>query len=327
MGKERKSIFSLDWLKSHGLEAAGYGGLLFCVIFFTILTPVFGESIWSVAKINTLISNVIVLALMAVGAVFVYALGSMDISIGKQVGLYATIMVVMENATGSLVLGILLALIIAAVIGVINGATGELLHIHPIISSLVFMMVLSGVSSITYTSLGTRNIALKTIDHHIFKNTWVMLAVLVIEVIIICYLFNYTKFGKSARAIGANPLAAGQSGINLLKYKVIAYVIMGVCVVAAAIFQMGYTGSASDSTGTGYEMNVMVALILGGMPLSGGMRARVSCAVLGAFTYSLLNVGLPMIGIPVNQVNLIKAIVFIIVVMITCRKSKGILPR
>lgn len=74
-------------------------------------------------------------------------------------------------------------------------------------------------------------------------------------------------------------------------------------------------------------MNVMVALILGGMPLSGGMKSKVSCAVVGAFTYSLLNVGLPMIGIAVNQVNFIKAIIFIIVVLITCRKSKGILPR
>lgn len=102
---------------------------------------------------------------------------------------------------------------------------------------------------------------------------------------------------------------------------------MGVCVVIAAIFQMGYTGSASDSTGTGFEMNVMVALILGGMPLSGGMKSKVSCAIFGAFTYSLLNVGLPMIGIPVNQVNLIKAVIFIVVVLITCRKSKGTLPR
>ncbi len=327
MEKGTKRIFSLNWLKAHASEVAGYGGLIFCIIFFTILTPIFGESIWSASKLSTLISDVIVLALMAVGAVFVYSLGSMDISIGKQVGLYATLMVALGNATGSLVWGILLSIVISVVIGVINGATGELLHIHPIISSLVFMMILGGVSSITYTKLGSRNVGLKTIDYHVFKNTWVMVAVLVIEVLVVLYLFNFTKFGKNAKAIGANPLAAEQSGINLIKYKMIAYIIMGICVVVAAVFQMGYTGSASDSTGTGYEMNVMVALILGGMPLSGGMKSRVSCAILGAFTYSLLNVGLPMIGIAVNQVNLIKAIIFIIVVLITCRKSKGTLPR
>ncbi len=175
--------------------------------------------------------------------------------------------------------------------------------------------------------MGSRNVALKSFDHHIFKSPVLMVIVLVIEVIIITFLFNYTKFGKNAKAIGANPVAAEQSGINLVKYKMIAYVIMGVFVVVAAIFQMGYTGSASDSAGTGFEMNVMVALILGGMTLSGGMRSRVSCAVLGSFTFSLLNVGLPIIGIPVDTVNLIKGIIFIRVVLITCRKSKGTLPR
>lgn len=324
---EKTTIFSKAWLKTHGTELAGYGGVVFCLIFFTILTPIFGESIWSASKISTLISDVIVLALMSVGAVFVYALGSMDISIGKQVGLYATLIVVVGNATGSLLGGILLSFLISVLIAVVNGATGELLHIHPIISSLVFMMVLGGISSITYNNLGSRNVALKTIDYHTFKNPVLMVVVLVAETLIVYFLFNYTRFGKNARAIGANPLAAEQSGINIIKYKICAYVIMGVCVVIASVFQMGYTGSASDSTGTGFEMNVMVALILGGMPLNGGMKSRVSCALLGAFTYSLLNVGLPMIGIPVNTVNFIKAIIFIIVVLITCRKPKGVLPR
>ncbi|MBQ9032344.1 MAG: ABC transporter permease [Parasporobacterium sp.] len=320
-------VFSKDWFRTHGAALAGYGGVLFCIVFFSITTPLFGESIWSASKLSTLISDVIVLAILSVGAVFVYSLGSMDISIGKQVGLYATIIVAVTNSTGSLILGILICLVIAVFIGIVNGATGELLHIHSVVSSLVFMMVLGGISTLIYNNMGSRNVALKSFDHHIFKNVWLMVIVLVVEVLIVTFLFNYTKFGKNARAIGANPVAAEQSGINLVKYKVIAYVIMGVFVVVAAIFQMGYTGSASDSTGTGFEMNVMVALILGGMPLSGGMKSRVSCAVLGSFTFSLLNVGLPMIGIPVNTVNLIKAIIFIIVVLITCRKSRGVLPR
>ena len=131
----------------------------------------------------------------------------------------------------------------------------------------------------------------------------------------------------AAKAIGANPTAARQSGINLVQYKVYAYIIMGVCVVLAALFQMGYTASASDSTGTGFEMNVMVALILGGMPLSGGMKSKVSCAIVGSFTYALLSVCLPMLGVAANQVFVIKAVLFLIVVVLTCCKKTGVLPR
>lgn len=324
---EHKKINKQGFLKAHIADLASYGGLIVCLIIFSVVPPFFGEKLWSAAKLSTLISDVIVMALMAVGAVFVYALGNMDISIGKQVGLYATLMVLLGNATGSLIPGILVALAISVVIAVINGATGELLHIHSVISSLVFMMVLGGVSSITYTKLGSRNISLRTIDYSVFKSPWVMLVVLVVEIIVVVYLFNYTRFGKNARAIGANPEVARQCGIHLVKYKVICYIILGICVVVASVFQMGYTGSASDSTGTGFEMNVMVALILGGMPLSGGMKSKVSRAVVGAFTYSLLDVGLPLIGVAPNQTFLIKAIIFIVVVMITCRKPKGTLPR
>lgn len=325
--KNEKNSSALAWIAKHSSQFAAYCGLLFCVVLFSILTPMFGDSIWSPAKLATLISNVIVMALLSVGAVFVYALGNMDISIGKQMGLYATLTVVLGNMTGSLLPGILLSLVIAVVIGIANGATGELLHIHPVVSSVVFMMVLGGINSITYNSLGSRNVALKTIDHHIFRETWLMVLILVAEIAVVAYLFNFTKYGKNAKAIGANPTAAQQSGINLVKYKVIPYIIMGVCVVVASLFQMGYTGSASDSTGTGYEMNVIVALVLGGMPLSGGMRSRVASAVVGSFTLALLTVGLPMVGVQANQVFVLKAIIFLIVVLMTCRKKSGTLPR
>ncbi len=324
---EKKNSSVVSWVKSHGSDLAAYGGLLVCIIIFTVVPPFFGESLWSAAKLSTLMSDVIVTALLSVGAVFVYALGSMDVSIGGQVGLYATLMVVLGNMTGSLIPGILLSLVIALFIGAMNGGTGEVLHIFPIISSVVFMMVLNGLKTIIYTNLGSRNITLSGIDYRVFKNPVLMLVVLVVEVVICTVLFNYTKIGKNAKAIGANPEAARQSGINLILYRVLPYLVLAVCIVVASIFQMGYTGSASDSTGTGFEMNVMVALILGGMPLDGGMRSKVSKAVIGAFTFSLLDVGLPLIGIPSNVTFFVKAVIFIVVVLITCRKKTGTLPR
>ena len=154
-----------------------------------------------------------------------------------------------------------------------------------------------------------------------------MVAVLAVETLLVAFMFNDTRLGKYTKAIGANAVVARQSGANIVRCKIMAYVVMGVCTVAASLFQMGYTGSASDSTGTGFELNVMIALILGGMPLSGGMRSRVSSALIGAVTFSLLNVGLPLIGVPVNLTFMIKALIFIIVVLITCRKRSGVIPR
>ncbi len=317
----------INVIKQNGQSISVYGGLIACLILFTIFPPLRGENLWTAAKLSILMSDVIVLALLSVGAIFIYSLGSMDISVGKQVGVYATIMVVMGNRTGSMVPGILICIVIAIVIAAINASAGDLLNIHPIISSLVFMMVLGGISSIVYNTIGSRNVSLRTVDYSIFKNPWFMLAVLVIEFIVVAYFFNFTKYGKYARAIGANPAVARQCGINIMRYKIISYMFMGAAIVLASMFQMGYTGSASDATGTGFEMNVMVALILGGMPLSGGMKSRVVYAVVGALTFSLLNVGLPMMGAQPNQVFIIKGLIFLVVVLLTSRKASGVLPR
>lgn len=323
--KEKQTL--VQWLKKHGSTAASLGGLIFCIIFFTIGTGMKGESIWSGDKLATLIGDVIVTALMAVGAVFIYSLGNMDVSIGRQVGLYCTLLVLIGNATGSLLLGILACIVIAVIIGIINGAAGELLHMYSVISSVVFMMVISGITTIIYSNVGSKNIILSGIDLSFFRSPVNMVIVLVIEYLIIGYFFYFTKFGKYARAIGANQQAAAQSGVNIIKYRVIPYVFLSFCLVTASLFQMGYTGAASDATGTGFEMNVMVSLILGGMPLKGGMKSRLSCAVIGALTFSLLAVGLPIIGVPTRMTFMIKALIFLVVVLITCRQKSGPLPR
>jgi ribose transport system permease protein len=325
--QKESSVSIKEWVGKNASTIASYGGLIFCIILFSIITPIKGDSIWSSEKLATLMSDVIVTALMSVGAVFIYALGNLDISIGKQIGLYATVMVTLGNATNSLLLGIVVSIVLSMIIAVINGASGPLLNIIPIIPSVVVMQVLSGIITIVFSLLGTRSITLKTIDFSIFKSPILMLVVLTIEVIVAVFLFNYTKIGKYAKILGANKEAARQSGVSMVKYRVICYIVAGICFVIAAVFQMGYTGSASDSTGKGFEMNVMIAMILGGMSISGGMRSRISAAIVGAFTFSILDVGLPLIGLPTRMTFIVKAIIFLIVVLITSRKKDGTLPK
>ncbi len=311
----------------HGATIASYSGLLFCIILFTVVTPLRGQSIWAPEKLSTLMSNVIVTALMSVGAVFIYSLGNIDISIGNQIGLFSTIMILVGNATDSLFLGIVICLFLSVIIAVINGASGPVFNIIAIIPSVVIMQVLSGINTIMYTNIGSRSISLKTIDTSLLRSPYFMFAVLVAEILVAYFLFNYTKIGKYAKMLGANKVTAQQSGVSMIKYRIICYVIAGFSFVLAAIFQMGYTSSASDTTGTGYGTNVMIAIILGGMPVSGGMRSRISAAVVGALTFSLLDVGLPLMGVPTRMTFIVKSLIFLIVVLATSRKKNGVLPK
>lgn len=323
---ETKKLTPLDWIKRHTDLLACFGGFVFCVVLFTVLTPMFGESIWSNTKLRTILVNAIVLALLSVGAVFIYALGCMDVSVGAQVCLYATLMVLVANATNSIVLGVVVCMLLSIVVSSINGATSILLNIPSTISSVVLNMIIGAANGIIFNSLGSRNVTLQTVDNSLFRTSWFMVVALVMETITVGYLLNYTKYGKYAKAIGANPVSAEQCGINLVKYRVISYIIFGFCTVIASLFQMGYTGSSSDTLGAGFAMNIIIALVLGGMPLSGGMRSRLSSAIVGSFTVALLSTGLPMIGVAPNMVNFFKALLFLTIVLFTSRKKDGILP-
>ena len=126
---------------------------------------------------------------------------------------------------------------------------------------------------------------------------------------------------------GANEKTTEQCGVNTTKWKVVAYMVFGVCVAIASVFLLARTGSAGKGTGSTYAMDIMLCIILGGMPLSGGMSSKVRCAVIGTLTYVLLSNGLTLSGVDIQTIHIIKAVIFLCIVLLTCRGKSKILPR
>ncbi len=281
--------------------------------------------LFSPYNIRIVLQQTVALSIVCIGAVFIFSLGNMDISIGACIGLCTLIEAMVINATGSLFLGFLLALLLALTFGAINGAVSTWLGLPSVITSLFLMFVGGGFQTIITMKTNTIKV---DYDFSLFKETWFQILALVVIFAIAYYVFYYTKLGKYTCSIGANASCASQSGISIMKYKVYAYLILGVCIAIASVFVLSRTASSSRLTGDGYHMDVMVALILGGMPLSGGMKSKLSSALLGPFTYILLTNGLTLSGVSVNQVPFIKAVIFAILVIITCSKKENkVLPR
>nr|MCR5755512.1 hypothetical protein [Acetatifactor sp.] len=163
-----------------------------------------------------------------------------------------------------------------------------------------------------------------------FKSNFLipLIAMLVVSLIGV-FLFNYTKLGKYCRAIGDNPLCAEQSGANVAKIKFWCYSIAGICVGIASVFLLARSGNVGKNIGAGTEMDVMVAVILGGMNLNGGAKSRVSAAIVGTITYLLLSNGLTIAGVSQAYISLIKCAIFIVIIGITLRQKKSVveMPR
>jgi len=312
-----------EWLSNHAGDVLSYGGLILCIVFFAILSQ---GKLFNAYNIKILVQAACVYSIIAMGAIFIYSMGYMDISIGSQVGVYCILCIIVTNATGSLLAGFLVILALALVCGLINGYVAVMLGLPSIVTSIFLMSIFGGAQLILMEKLAINSISIER-DMKFFKSTGFMAFVIVIIALIAIYLYKFTELGEYVKSIGANETATAFSGINTTKWKVLAYIFFGVCVAVGAFMLTARTGSAGQGTGTGYAMDIMVALLLGGMPLSGGMKSKISSSLIGSFTYVILSNGLNLAGVKTEYSYIIKALVFMIVILVTCRKKDGVLPR
>ena len=326
MEKEKNKTAS--WLKGHVYDVAAYAGLVITIILFLIFS---GDKLMYNA--TTVLQTVAPYAIISLGAVFVYSMGFMDVSVGQQVGVYAILYILISNKIGGTTAGVAVAFIVVLAIalacGAFNGAVAVWLGLPSIVTSLFLMFFFTGAQLLLMEGTGNTSISIQAKIKPMDRNQYTLMLIIAIAVVavLVTYIFKYTKFGKYTKAIGANEIAAEQSGVNTTKWKVFAYMAFGVTVAIGAFIMLTRTGSAGKGTGTGFAMDVMICLILGGMPLSGGMKSKVSSALVGTFTYVLLSNDLTTMGVDLNMINFLKAVIFIIIVMITCRKRDGVLPR
>ncbi len=295
-------------------------GLVFVVVFFEIIT---GGRLLTSQNIVVLTNQVLYVLIIAMGAIFVYAHGNMDISIGGMFGMGMLIGTLTINATNSALLGLIAILIFCTLIGVINGFLQDNFRTLPFLPSLCMMFVLRGI----LTFVGNIQTYKIGNEYAVYDNTALKIVVLILCGAVSYYLFNYTKIGKYNKAIGGNPVAAAQLGVNVTKYKVIAFTLTGLYTGIAAFFSMVRTRAVTGSAGSGMEFNVMIALIYGGMSLAGGSKSRFSAAIFGALTFTVLSNGLTMSGFSTGMVSLIKAIIFLVLVWASTDRTKGALPR
>ncbi|SHO45405.1 ABC transporter permease [Anaerocolumna xylanovorans] len=321
-------MFSTGFLKKHVYDLAAYAGLIATFILFLVFS---GDKL--TYNMTTVIQAGAVYAVIALGAVFVYSMGYMDVSVGQQVGVYAILIILITNRMGGTLAGVIISflviLAIAMVCGAFNGAVAVWLKLPSIVTSLFLMFFFTGAQLLLMESTGTNSISIQATIKPADRNTYnlVLVAAIVIVTLAVTYFFRFSKLGKYTKGIGANEIATAQSGINTLKWKVVAYMAFGICVAIGTFIMLMRTGSAGKGTGSGYAMDIMICLILGGMPLSGGMKSKVSSALIGTFTYVLLSNDLATMGVSLNMINFVKAVIFIGIIFVTCRKKDNVLPR
>ena len=263
----------------------------------------------------------IVLSIVATGAIFIYTLGSFDISLGAATLFAATLGVLTYNATENFALMIIVILLAGIVCSLVNSVLTSIFHIPVFVTTVAMMSVLSAIASQIITTkggaVGGISIPSEVVKH--LDNSAFKIGVLVIWVAICVFVFDYTKFGRREKFVGGNPICAQLSGIKYNTYAILGFLLAGVGVGIGAFMTLVYTPSVTTTTAGDIGMNIMVAIVFGGMPISGGARSKIYAAVVGGFSYIVLNNILDLLidstsGYGITQI--VSAVFFLIIVYV-----------
>lgn len=304
------------------IEFAPLIGFVLLSLLFFILTE---GKIFSPTNLKSLTNQVLITALVGIGAVFIFGAGAFDMSMSGSVGLAAIIGAKVAMSTGSVADMLIACLLVSLALGLIKGLLAAYVDVPFFIVTIVIGALLSALGLLIMgkeTVLSLTN--LPTIEDMTLINILTLGGYFLFGGL----LFNYTKIGKSCKLIGANPVSARQSGINIERNKIIAFLISALGVSLAAIIILLRTKTASPTTGGTIGFDIIVALVLGGMPLSGGPRSKISAGVVGAATITVLNSGLVVMGADTGTIQIFRGVIFLVVVFIASLNYRtNLLPR
>ena len=280
-------------------------GLIIIFLLFNVLT-----NFRMMKNLPLVLSQVYVTMIAATGVFFIMTMGGLDFSQGSILGI-ASIVVCMISKT-SIPLAIVGGIVAGAVIGAINGYFYVYRKIKSFIVTICTMFLFRGFIKYLTTNAPVAGSA-KLIN---FDSTGLKIACTVLILAIGFVLFRFTKFGTYLKAIGAGEKAAMFSGIRTDRMKFWIYVLAGAITGFAAFINVIKVGSVTSSGGNQLETQILIALVLGGMPISGGAKVRFENIIVGSLLYIVLNSGLTMMGFTTQLMQLIQGVVFLVFVAV-----------
>jgi len=290
-----------------------YMGLIAIVLIFSIAS---GNELLSPRNIKVIVNQMLIIMIGALGTSFVLAIGKLDFSLGSLVGVTATVGCLVSKSFG-IIPALLAVLVIGALTGILIGGLHAAFQLNPFIISITVLFMYRG---LTWILNNDGSIALPIAMYKYDKLSYrVIIALLVL--VIVFLLFNKTKFGKYCKAVGSGEMAALQSGVPVNRVKIIAYSISGLFGGLCGLLSLIRSGTSFTTTGQMFETEVLIALVLGGMPLSGGSKARVRAAVIGALSLAVLGNGLVLCGVDAKLQEGIEGIILLLIVALSYERA------
>lgn len=290
---------------------------------------------WGKNWINILRNNAGV-GIVALGMTFVIISGGIDLAVGSTMTAVGAVLMVIINGypTGLLtsvgitgpwayVIGIAAALVVGSLVGVINGSLIAYRKLPPFIVTLGMMKICRSVTQQCMQKVGVKVPAgfLAIANTKIGGETILPILYWLALALVLHIVSRHMPFGRRIYAIGSNERTARLSGIHVERVKTWIYILMGALVAVTAVIQVARIGSMDyANAGSGYEMDAIAAVVVGGTSMSGG-KGSIGGTVLGMLIIAVMNNLLNLMGVPPFLREAFKGAIVIVAVLLQ-RKEK-----
>lgn len=302
---QRRSLSMRSLLADYGLVAF----LALNIAVVSILSPAFLKP----ENLLNVLTQAAPLGMVVVGQVFCLLVRGLDLSVASVMAtsaVLATSFATTDNTMMPVIFAAALAL--GLVVGLANGFLVAKRGVSPFLATLATTIVLQGIRFL-YTegsSGSTLPDGFAVIGQGRFLGLPVNLLILIALTLLLGFVLHFTRFGRKVYLVGGNPRGAMLVGIRTDAVIISCYVICSMVAAIAGLCLVGYVGQVDQWTGKGYELDSIVAAVMGGVAISGG-RGNVLGALLGVFILIVMFNAVILLGLPVQVQMILKGIIVI----------------
>lgn len=295
------------------------GILIVLCVAVGLARPVF----WGSGNITNVLFQASFVGLAACGMTLLIAGGLLDLSVGGVIAV-SSIAVAVALPYGTIGSAIGLALLVGAVLGLVNGLLVTYARITPFIATLGTLYLFLGVAFI-WTSgsvIGITSKNYRALTTGDVLGVPIPFIVLVVLAVLSYLLLWRTYFGRTVRAFGSNERAATLAGLPVKRAKILVFVFAGICFALSGAFMAGRLASAEGNMAMGFEMDVIAAVVVGGTALRGG-RGTLLGTVVGALLFAVLANALNLLGVASYWQYVLTGAVLIAAIAVGARRTSA----
>ena len=297
-----------------GKMLAEYAIIVIFIVLFVVMS-IFAPNFFTGNNMVNILRQVSISGICAVGMTFVMLTGGIDLSVGAILGVSGVLTAMMMLKGIPSLLASIIALALGVVIGGITGAIIHYIEIPPMIATLGTMTSLRGVAYLitggtpvfgfdeSYSKIGQGHVGVIPIP----------VIILAIVYVIGIFVLSKTKFSRYVYGIGGNQEVARLSGIKVARVKIAVYAISGFCSALAGLVMLGRVNSGQPRAGESYEMDVITAVVLGGVSLNGGV-GNLSHVMFGVLSIGVWTNGMTMMAVDDYWQRVVKGLILLLAV-------------